>query len=163
MLLRHCKHLLVVVYRFLSRISCPVPLHEDPLGTPSPPTKSFDFRGFDSSKLLILKGGNSHVRWIWWGLPESLTQGLLVGGLLVGGLGVFVHSQAANVKCHASWQSRALTRGAHFCAPVHDDCTVQPSGKRQKVEPEEKVKGQAWQKSKVRSQANKSPHSIWWQ
>ena len=30
--------------------------------TPSPPTKSFDFRGFDSSKLLILKGGNSHVR-----------------------------------------------------------------------------------------------------
>ena len=30
--------------------------------TPSPPMKSFDFRGFDSSKLLILKGGNSHVR-----------------------------------------------------------------------------------------------------
>ena len=32
--------------------------------TPSPPTKSFDFRGFDSSKLLILKGGNCHVRMI---------------------------------------------------------------------------------------------------
>ena len=30
--------------------------------TPSPPIKSLDFRGFDSSKLLILKGGNSHVR-----------------------------------------------------------------------------------------------------
>ena len=30
--------------------------------TPSPPTKSSGFRGFDSSKLLILKGGNSHVR-----------------------------------------------------------------------------------------------------
>ena len=30
--------------------------------TPSPPTKSLDFRGFDSSKLLILKGGNSHIR-----------------------------------------------------------------------------------------------------
>ena len=29
--------------------------------TPSPPTKSFDFRGFDSSRLLILKGGNSYV------------------------------------------------------------------------------------------------------
>ena len=29
---------------------------------PSPPKKSFDFRGFDSSKLLILKAGNSHVR-----------------------------------------------------------------------------------------------------
>ena len=31
------------------------------LTTPSPPTKSFDFGGFDSSKLLILRGGNSHV------------------------------------------------------------------------------------------------------
>ena len=30
--------------------------------TPSPPIKSWDFRGFDSSKLLILKGGDSHVR-----------------------------------------------------------------------------------------------------
>ena len=49
--------------------------------TPSPPTKSLDFRGFDSSKLLILRGGNSHA-------PESLTQGLLVGKLLIGGLGV---------------------------------------------------------------------------
>ena len=30
----------------------------------SPPTKSLDFRGFDSSRLLILRGGNSHVRGI---------------------------------------------------------------------------------------------------
>ena len=30
--------------------------------TPSPLTKSLGFRGFDSSRLLILKGGNSHVR-----------------------------------------------------------------------------------------------------
>ena len=30
--------------------------------TPSPPTKSLDFRGFDSSRLLIQRGGNSHVR-----------------------------------------------------------------------------------------------------
>ena len=30
--------------------------------TPSPPTKSLGFRGFDASKLLILRGGNSHVR-----------------------------------------------------------------------------------------------------
>ena len=29
--------------------------------TPSPPTRSLDFRGFDSSRLLILRGGNSHV------------------------------------------------------------------------------------------------------
>ena len=26
------------------------------------PTKSLDFRGFDSSRLLILRGGNYHVR-----------------------------------------------------------------------------------------------------
>ena len=32
--------------------------------TPSPPTKSLDYRGFDSSRLLILRGGNSHVRMI---------------------------------------------------------------------------------------------------
>ena len=30
--------------------------------TPSPPTKSLGFGGFDSSRLLILRGGNSHVR-----------------------------------------------------------------------------------------------------
>ena len=29
--------------------------------TPSPPTKTLDFGGFDSSKLLFLRGGNSHV------------------------------------------------------------------------------------------------------
>ena len=27
----------------------------------SPPTQSLDFRGFDSSRLLILRGGNSHI------------------------------------------------------------------------------------------------------
>ena len=32
------------------------------INTPSPPTKSLDFGGFDSSGLLILRGGNSHVR-----------------------------------------------------------------------------------------------------
>ena len=31
-------------------------------GTPSPPIKSLDFRGFDPSRLLIPRGGNSHVR-----------------------------------------------------------------------------------------------------
>ena len=40
--------------------------------TPSPPTKSFDFRGFDSSKLLMLKGGNSHVRGILWGVSRKV-------------------------------------------------------------------------------------------
>ena len=42
-----------------------LPLYVLPLGgraTPSPPTKSSGFGGFDSSRLLILRGGNSHVR-----------------------------------------------------------------------------------------------------
>ena len=30
--------------------------------TPRPPIKSLGFEGFDSSRLFILKGGNSHVR-----------------------------------------------------------------------------------------------------
>ena len=30
--------------------------------TPSPPIQSLGFGGFDSSRLLILRGGNSHVR-----------------------------------------------------------------------------------------------------
>ena len=34
------------------------------LVTTGPPIKSLDFRGFDSSRLLILRRGNSHVRWI---------------------------------------------------------------------------------------------------
>ena len=40
--------------------------------TPSPPTKSLDFRGFDSSKLLILRGGNSHVRIISQGTSRKV-------------------------------------------------------------------------------------------
>ena len=35
------------------------------ISTPSPPTKRLVFRGFDSSRLLILRGGNSHVRRSW--------------------------------------------------------------------------------------------------
>ena len=33
--------------------------------TPSPPTKSLGFEGFDLSRLLIPRGGNSHVRGIY--------------------------------------------------------------------------------------------------
>ena len=63
--------------------------------TPSPPTESLDFRGFDSSRLLILKVGNSHVRDFIGSLPESSNQGLLVGKLLVGGLGVRAYDDRA--------------------------------------------------------------------
>ena len=55
------------------------------------------FRGFDSSRLLILRGGNSSCPLNFIGsLPESLTQGLLVGKLLVGGLGVFAYLHCDN-------------------------------------------------------------------
>ena len=40
--------------------------------TPSPPTKSLDFRGFDASKLSILRGGNSHVRIILQGVSGKV-------------------------------------------------------------------------------------------
>ena len=38
-------------------ISCDHLMH-----APSPPIKGLGFEGFDSSRLLILRGGNSHVR-----------------------------------------------------------------------------------------------------
>ena len=60
--------------------------------THSPPTKSLGFEGFDSSRLLILKGWEFSCPYNFTGnLPEDLTQGLLVGKLLVGGLGVCVY------------------------------------------------------------------------
>ena len=40
--------------------------------TASPPTKSLGFGGFDSSRLLILKGGNSHVRLISQGTSRKV-------------------------------------------------------------------------------------------
>ena len=56
----------VVLLRILSQTSAgwPGPLLGDGKhrSTPCPPIKSSDFRGFDSSRLLILRGGNSHVR-----------------------------------------------------------------------------------------------------
>ena len=40
--------------------------------TPSPPIKSSGFEGFDSSRLLILRGGNSHVRMILQGVSRKV-------------------------------------------------------------------------------------------
>ena len=42
----------------------PPPRLQSYVRTPSPPIKSLDFGGFDSSRLLILRVGNSHVRLI---------------------------------------------------------------------------------------------------
>ena len=55
--------------------------------TPSPPTNIVDFGGFDSSTILIWRGGiPRHVG----DSPEMLTQAILVGTMLVGRLGVLV-------------------------------------------------------------------------
>ena len=51
-------------------------------------TKIMDFRGFDSSRILILRGGIPRPK---GNFPESLSQAILVGIMLVGRLGV-LHS-----------------------------------------------------------------------
>ena len=65
--------LMLMVYLLLwrcvfSRSACSIfemlpfgPLQSSSTPSPIPPTKSFDFGGFDSSKLLILRGGNYHI------------------------------------------------------------------------------------------------------
>ena len=50
-----------------------------------------DFRGFDSSIILILRGGIPRPI---GDFPQSLSQAVLVGEMLVGGLGVLVRLQA---------------------------------------------------------------------
>ena len=49
------------------------------------PTNIVDFRGFDSSIILILRGG---ILTCIGNIPESLSQAMLVGVMLVEGLGV---------------------------------------------------------------------------
>ena len=56
-------HTYVCMYTYVYRPAFRKQAHrESTAHTPGPPTKSLDFRGFDSSRLLILRGGNSHVR-----------------------------------------------------------------------------------------------------
>ena len=55
------------------------------VSTPDSPTHIADFRGFDSSTILILRGG---ILLSIGDFPETLSQAMLVGIMLVGGLGV---------------------------------------------------------------------------
>ena len=64
------------------------PTRADPrcrLGTPNLLSDIVDFRGFDSSTILILRGGIPRPE---ENLPESLSQAILVGVMLVGRLGI---------------------------------------------------------------------------
>ena len=54
-------------------------------GTANFPTNIMEFRGFDSSIILILRGG---ILMSIGDFPESLSQAMLAGVTLVGGLGV---------------------------------------------------------------------------
>ena len=54
-------------------------------GTANLPTNIVEFRGFDSSVMLFLRGGILRPKGDFQG---SLSQAMLVGTMLVGGLGV---------------------------------------------------------------------------
>ena len=56
-------------------------------GMPNLPTNIVDFGGFDSSIILIKRGG---ILMSMGNVPESLSQVMLVGVMLVGRLGVYV-------------------------------------------------------------------------
>ena len=55
------------------------------MNTPDHPTNITDFREFDSSIILILRGGIPRPT---GDFPESLSQAISVGIMLVGGVGV---------------------------------------------------------------------------
>ena len=70
--------------------------------TPNLPTNIVDFRGFDSSIILIQRGGILPESLIYMSIgnfPESLSQAMLVGVMLVGGLGVCTISLLAIMLC----------------------------------------------------------------
>ena len=62
---------------------------------PNPPTNIVEFRGFDSSIILIQRGG---ILMSIGNLPESLSQAMLVGTMLVGRLGVFVMNRVGRLR-----------------------------------------------------------------
>ena len=86
-------YIYIYIYRALRAspcaLACPcVSLHVPIRGeehTANPPTNVVDFRGFDSSLILIQRGG---ILMSIGKLPESLSQAMLVGTMLVGRLGV---------------------------------------------------------------------------
>ena len=65
-------------------VSCDHPMAV--ASTPNLPTNIMDFTGFDSSIILILRGGIPRPI---GNFPDNLSQAILVGVMLVGRLGVF--------------------------------------------------------------------------
>ena len=67
------------------------------------PTSIMDFRGFDPSIILILRGG---ILMSMGDFPESLSQAILVGIMLVGTLGVCASLREASAEHGAHEQPR---------------------------------------------------------
>ena len=87
----HTTHIYIYIYKCVHALT-----DAGSTSTPSPPTKSLGFRGFDSSKLL--KGWEFSCPYNFIGsLPESSTQELLVGKLSVGGLGVISYTMLLTI------------------------------------------------------------------
>ena len=92
-----------------------------PRATPNLPTNIVGFRGFDSSVILILRGGIPMPIGSPRDFPESLTQAMLVGTMLVGRLGV--HSQNSSSLRVGRRRFRAPRAGLTRCST----CRVGPS------------------------------------
>ena len=83
--------------------------------TANPRTNIMDFRGFDSSIILIIRGG---IIMSIGDFPESLSQGILVGIMLVDRLGV-------------STAGRATKRNEVRPCPKRDETEMDPDGGKQ--------------------------------
>ena len=79
--------------------------------TPNLPTNIVDFRGFDSSIILIVRGG---ILMSIGDFPECLSQAMLVGTMLVGRLGVLVHFRR-NLVMYAARDLRAGEGVVYYC------------------------------------------------
>ena len=67
-----------------------------------------DFRGFDSSKMLFLRGG---ILMSTGGFPESLSRAMLVGVMSVGGMGVSRPAARASRPFRAPWPTSSAPEG----------------------------------------------------
>ena len=83
-----CVYIYIYIYKIIIYIYTYIYIYiyqKPRQSTANPRTDIMDFRGFDSSMILILRGGISRPI---GNFPQSLTQAMLVGIMLVGGLGV---------------------------------------------------------------------------
>ena len=83
-------------------------VNEEP--TPNLPTNIVDFRGFDSSTILNLRGG---ILMSIGDFPESLSQAMLVGVMFVEGLGVSDDTDDQGSPSHCHERAFSLLKRRH--------------------------------------------------